>query len=206
MRRVEDHRAARLTHDREAAHIAYQRVVAKRDAALADHQLVIANLAAFLDDALHIARGLVLPLLDIHRLHGAGDALHEICLAHKEGGRLEDVDDGGDLVNRRILMHVCKDLKAELALHRLEDLQPLFDAGPAIGAMRGAVRLIEARLEDKGHLERARDVAERFGDLEDDLLALDHARPSDEEEAVARELFKTRHRIRRTTEAATAIW
>ena len=95
MGRVEHHRAAGLAHDREAAHVGNEVVVAERGAALADHDRLfvdagrLGRVPRLVDDVLHVVRRHELRLLDVHRLARRRDRVDEIGLAGEEGRRLE---------------------------------------------------------------------------------------------------------------------
>ena len=117
------------------AHVADQRVVAEARAALADHDLVVADRATLVDDLLHVPGRLKLALLDVHGLSGARHALDEVRLTHEEGRRLQHVDHIGDLVDGGVLVDVGEHRKAELALDLGENAQALRDAGAAIGRL-----------------------------------------------------------------------
>jgi len=63
--------------------------------------------------------------------------------------------------------------------------EALIESGAAKGRARGAVRLVERGFEDEGHAGAPRDVGELFGERGRVCVALDDARPGDEDERVA---------------------
>src|SRR5690606_20147244 len=115
--RVEHHRAAGVAHHRQRAHVADQVVVAEARAALAGHDLLVAGGLRLVGDVLHLPRRQELALLDVARAAGAGHLLDEVGLPAQEGRRLQHVHHRGDLVHRRVLVHVGKHRHADLALH-----------------------------------------------------------------------------------------
>ncbi|MGY3264135.1 hypothetical protein ACVWZN_000208 [Lysobacter sp. HA35] len=156
--------------------------VTEARAALADHDVVVAGRLRFLDDRLHVPRCEELALLDVDRLAGAADLGDEVGLAHEEGRRLQHVDHARDFVDRRVLVHVGQYRQAELALHFRQHLQTFLDARTTKAVERGAIRLVEARLEDEGNAEFGRDFLELAGGLHLELHRLDHAGAGDQEE------------------------
>ena len=182
MRGVEDYRTAGGAHDRERAHVGDQVVIAEAEAALAHHDRFIAGGARLVDHLLHFPGRQELPLLDIHRFAGSRDAPDEVGLPAQERGRLQHVDDAGDLLDRRVLVHVGQHRHLELRTHRGQHLQPLVDAGAAEAAAGGAIGLVERGLEDVGHAERTRDFAQLAGHFLQQVRGLDHAGPGDQEQ------------------------
>ncbi len=98
VRGVEHHRAAGLAHDREAAHVGHQIVVAEGGAALADHDVVGATIhfTRLEHHLFHVARRHELALLDIHRLARSSASLDEVRLPAQESRRLQHIDHGGN--------------------------------------------------------------------------------------------------------------
>ena len=121
------------------------------------------------------------PFLMFTGLPGAHLA-DEIGLAHREGRRLQHVDDGRDFVHRRVFVHVGQHRHAELALHLGQHAQPFLHARAAEAVERGAVGLVEAGLEDEIDAELAGDLLQRRRGVDLQLFALDHARAGDQEE------------------------
>ena len=93
--RVEHHRATGLAHDRQAAHVADEVVVAERGAALAHHDRLFVDAGRLggaprlVDDIRHVVRRHELRLLDVHRLARGGDRMDEVGLPREEGRRLQ---------------------------------------------------------------------------------------------------------------------
>ncbi len=104
---------------------------------------------AFAGDVLHFPGRQELAFLDVDRLAGLRDVLDEVGLAAQEGRGLQHVDHARHLVHRRVLVHVGQHGHAELTLHFGEHLEAFLEAGAAEARTRGAVCLVEARLEDE---------------------------------------------------------
>ena len=83
---IKHHRAARLAHDRQTAHIRNQVVVTEAHATFTHHNVVAAAIGfpGLVDDILHVARRQELAFLDIHRLAGARYGMDEISLTAQE--------------------------------------------------------------------------------------------------------------------------
>ena len=83
---IEDHRASRLAHDRQTAHVGDQIVIAEGSTPLAHHDAVAVEpgvdcgLAGLVGDIFHVVRRQKLPLLDIGRLAAGGHRTNEIGL------------------------------------------------------------------------------------------------------------------------------
>ncbi len=150
---VEEHRVFELLHDAEAEHVDDQVVVAEGRAALAEDQLVITRLLALLQDVLHLLRCEKLRFLDVDHRTGLGHRHHQVGLPREEGRQLDDVADIGDRLRLPWLVHISNDRDTKGFLHFLEDLHALFQARAAEGGDRGAVGLVEARLEHVGNAE-----------------------------------------------------
>ena len=86
-------------------------------------------------------------------LPAGADRLDQIGLAGEEGGGLEHVDDLGDRLDLRHLVHVGQHRQAGLAAHLFEDAQPLLQPRPAERGAGGAVRLVERALVDQQDAE-----------------------------------------------------
>ena len=88
---VEHHGIAGLGHDRQAAHVGDQRVVAEADAALADQDVAVAGACDLGHHVLHVPGGEELALLDVDRPAGLAGRQQQIGLAAQEGGDLQHV-------------------------------------------------------------------------------------------------------------------
>jgi hypothetical protein len=134
---VEHHRAAGFAHDRQAAHVGDEVVVAERGSALTDHDHVfvypgsLGGVARLVDDILHVVRSHELRLLDVDRLAAGRDRMDEIRLAGEEGRRLQHVDHFRDRLNLRNVVDVCQYRHAKLVADLGEDLQTLVYARTA---------------------------------------------------------------------------
>ena len=131
VRGVEDHRRAGLAHDRQAAHVGHQVVVAEARAALAGHEAVFGQAllarrgARLVDHVLHVVRREELALLDVHRLAALRHGADEVGLAAQEGRRLQHVDDRGHRGDLGLAVHVGQHRHLQLALDLGQDLQAL---------------------------------------------------------------------------------
>jgi len=83
---VEHHRTAGAAHDRQARMSDTSVLVAEADAALAHHDLIVADLACLVDHVLHVPRRQELALLDIDRKPLARDVLNELVWRHRKAG------------------------------------------------------------------------------------------------------------------------
>src|SRR5450432_2137629 len=191
VRCVEHDRRVRLAHDRQAAHVGDEVVVAEARATLAGHEAVFRQAffarrgARLVDHVLHVVGREELALLDVHRLAALRDGADEVGLPAQERGRLQHVDrgrGGSDLV---LAVHVGDHRHGELALHLGEDLEALVDARPAKRRAARAVGLVVARLEDERNAERGGHFLELPGDVHLELLGLDDAGTGDQEERMS---------------------
>lgn len=185
---IEDHRAAGLGHDRQAAHVGNQRVVAERGAPFAQQEGIgivaggLRGVACLGDDLLHVGRGHELGLLDVHRLARGGNGGDEIGLPGKEGGRLEDIDHLRDGFGLACLVHVGQHGQARFGADLFEDAQAFIHARAAKRLVRAAVGLVEGTFEDQRYPKAAGDLSQGFGNREGEGLALDDAGPGNREE------------------------
>ena len=106
----------------------------------------------------------------------------EIRLPAEEGRRLQNIDDRGNLIQRRIFMHVRQYRHADLIAHLRERLQASLEPRTAETGARGAVRLVERRFEDEGDFERGGHFLEPSGDIDHQGFALDDAGTGNQEE------------------------
>jgi hypothetical protein len=159
-------------------------VVAKRNAALADHDRIGASssIPGLGDHVAHVARREKLPLLDIHRLAGSRNGLDEVGLATEKGRRLQHIDDGSHGGDVLLAMHVGQHRDTDLAPHLRENLQTAVDARPARRAPRAAVGLVVGGLEDVRQTQTSTDFLHLRGDLDAQLERLGGARTGDQEQ------------------------
>jgi hypothetical protein len=181
MRGIEHHRRV-FAHDCQAAHVGDQVVVAEAEAALAQHELVGRDGFHLGDHVAHFPGRHELAFLDVDRLARHRPFLHEVGLPAQEGRRLDHVDHRGDLVDRRVLVHVGQHRHADLLLDRLHHLQAFVQAGAAIALVRAAVGLVEAAFEDVEDVEFLGDLGDGAGDLDRHLLRFQRVRPRDDEQ------------------------
>ena len=127
-----------------------------------------------------------LAFFDVDGLALRGCVHYEIRLPAQECRGLQDVDHGGDFVERGILVHVGEHRHPDRAAHLREHLEPSLDAWPAKARARGAVRLVVGGFENVGDAEPAGDFFQTAGDLLRECRALDHARSGDQEQRLPR--------------------
>ena len=112
VRGVKHHGRACLAHDRQAAHVAHQVVVAKACTALTGHEAVFVQAffarcsAGLVDHVFHVARGQELALLDVDWLARLRHSVNEVGLAAQKSRRLQHVDHGRHRSNIGFRMHV----------------------------------------------------------------------------------------------------
>jgi hypothetical protein len=109
----------------------------------------------------------------------------EVGLAAQEGRDLDDIDDLGDRFGLAGLMQVSADRYAQLCLHAGQRLQARFHARSAIGFDRGAIRLVEARLEDVRQAQRIADPLQLRADFKGQALIFQHVQARDHGERLA---------------------
>ncbi|ABS28495.1 hypothetical protein Anae109_4317 [Anaeromyxobacter sp. Fw109-5] len=185
VRGVEAHRHAQLAHDDEAAHVHDQVAVAEGRAALDQEHVLLPRLAALRHRVAHLLRREELALLHRHALAVARAGEDEVRLAAQEGRDLEHVHDAPGRLRLPGLVHVGGAGEPGLALHRLEGGEPLLEPDAAVALARGAVRLVEARLEHGGQAVPLRERLHLACMSERVRLRLHHARPGDEEQPPA---------------------
>ena len=185
VRGVKNHRSAKPLHDRKAAHIDHEILVAKGGAALRLPDLRRLPLLQFADDKFHFLRGEKLPLLDVDRLARGGGREQQVGLPAQEGGNLQHVADSGDGRGLRPLVDVGQDGKPKIILHERKQFQSLLHAGAASALERGAVRLVERTLEDNVQLVvLTAELLQGFADGAADLLVFQRARSGDQEKTI----------------------
>lgn len=176
---VENHRSHRL-HFIHAQHVDDKVVVAEGSAALAKEDAIVPRFLAFADNVPHFMRGKELRLLDVYDGPGLRDRDHEIGLPGKESRYLDDVGHLGHGLRLMWLMNIGKHGDAEAFLHFSQNFEPL-QPGATERVYRGAVRLIEARLENERDVESTCDLNKSFRDRHQDITAFDHVHASDKD-------------------------
>ena len=189
---VKDHRRAGvLRHDRQRAHIRYQRVVAERHAALGDQHVGIAGAGQLVDDIGHVPGRQKLALLDVDHLAGRRRGQQQIGLPAQKRRDLQHVDRlRGDRALLR-LMHVGQHRQLQRVADFGKHRQRVSQADAARGAGAGAVGLVERSLEHQANAEPRRDLLERARHLQRMRPAFELARPGDDRQ---RQRIAKRHR------------
>jgi hypothetical protein len=173
-------RARLARHDRQAAEIGNERVVAEARAALGDEHAGVAGAGDLGDDVLHVPGREELALLHIDGLAGLRRRHEKVRLAAEKGGDLENVDRLGRDRALILLVHVGEHRKPGRLADLGEDRQRLLEADPARAPGARAVRLVEGGLEDEPGAEPAGDPGERARAFERMGPAFELARPGDD--------------------------
>ncbi len=185
VRYVEHDGNALRADDRKGPHVHHEVVISEAGAAFGDEHARVACGDNLGDCVLHVVWRKELSFLDVDDATGLGGGHQEIGLPAQERGDLEDIGDIGRRSRLLRLVNVREDRHAAARLDRRENAEALIESGTAKGRARGAVRLVERRFEDERHVHAARDVGELFRERGRVGVALDHARPGDEDERVA---------------------
>ena len=184
--RVEDDGIAEGAHDREAAHVDHEVMVAEGGAPLGEQDRAVAHREDLVDDVLHVAGRDELALLDVDRLSGLRDGQDEVGLPAEEGGNLQHVEHLGRRRHLGHLVDVREHRKAQRVAHLAQDAQPLAEPRSAVAVDRRAVGLVVRRLVDERHAPVRRDLRQSLGRHQRVLLVFDRARPADQHQRRAR--------------------
>ena len=139
------------------------------------------------DDVPHVLRRQELALLDVDRLArcAAAATSRSVCRDRNAGICRTSATSaaGAGLAGSWMSVRIGRPVRA---LTVGEHAQAGVEPGAAERGERGAVGLVERRLEDDGTPTRAAMSCKRDADVERVRVALDHARPEDEGERMAR--------------------
>src|SRR5262249_28058211 len=111
--------------------------------------------------------------------------LHQVGLAREERRHLQKVAHLGHGRDLNRFVDVGGDRQPGAALDRLEGLHPLAQPRPAERLARGTVGLVERRLEHERQLQALRQVGDRLGDAQCQVVRLDDARAGDPQQRPA---------------------
>ena len=173
---------ARLTEI--TSHVDDQVAVAERGATFGYGHLGRTRAPEFLHRTSHLFRRHPLSFLDVDGLTRAAGRHEEVGLPAQERWDLECVDDSSRRPGLRGLMDVREHRQPGLVLHSGELVEAHFETRPSRRIDARTVGLVERGLEHRGEAEVARPGGERLRDLEVQRVALEHARPGDEHEAI----------------------
>ena len=109
-------------------------------------------------------------------------------MSREKRRHLEYVDDFRRDGGLRGLVNVGQHRHAQLLFHAFQHNQPIGQPGPAKAVGAGAVRLVEARLENVRQAEFVADAFDVPADSQAKLRRLDHARAGDDEQRRFREV------------------
>ena len=109
VRHVVDHRISQRAHDGEGAHVDDEVVIAEREPALGDDDLLVASARHLVDGVLDVIGRQELALLDVHDAVGARRGFEQVRLARQECRNLQDVGNLGDWRGVRGLVDVGQD-------------------------------------------------------------------------------------------------
>ena len=171
---VHHHGRGDAQHVRNIAEIDDEVVVAVNIAALGEPYLRSARIAGLFVGIEHVGARQELRLLDIHRPARLRGSDQQVGLAAEERGNLDHVDHFAHGRGLPRFMDVGQQLQPPLRAHVGEHPKPLFESGAAERRDRGAVGLVERRLEDDVRAESfvdrhktLRHGVEQFGRLDD---------------------------------------
>src|SRR5210317_776389 len=139
---IKNHRIAKLTHDNQRAHVAHQVIIAKTSATLGQQDLIVTGGENLANSIFHIPGSLELALFDINDTASLTHSDQQVCLAREECRDLHDIKDFGRCFNLSKIMNIGDDWQTSLFLNRLQNFQPLYDTGAAIGFNRCSIGLV----------------------------------------------------------------
>ena len=193
MGRIDRHRHIKRLHRRDAKHVDDKVIISKARAPLTENgrvAFVTCHFGDLGDDVLAIPRRQELGFFDMQPTAARNDGLcagnDKIGLTAEESRHLDDLR---DLSNRSGLLRrviVGYHGHAKLCLDVSQNAKPFLKAGAAIGIDRGAVRLVEARLEDIGQTETITDCLEVLADAHREIAALQNIQARHHRQGVAR--------------------
>src|SRR5262249_11101870 len=117
VRNVEYNGTAETLHDRNAAEIDDQIVIAERRPTLSQQDSIVPRLAHLLHDILHFPWREELALLHVHDLAGLGCSNDQIRLPAQKRRNLENIEYLRGRFALRRLVHIRKNWNPELAAH-----------------------------------------------------------------------------------------
>ena len=188
---IEYHRAIRVAHDRQRTHVRYQIVIAKRSAALADHDVVdAAGFTCFIDHVFHIGRRQKLAFFDIHRLAATRNRMNKIGLTAKKCRGLQHIHNARHGRYFLLGMNICQDRYAKLFSDFRQNPQAFFHTGATECFAGTAIGFIVTRFKNERDTEFGGDFLERTGGVDLQLLRLDHTGPCNQKKRLVESDFK----------------
>ena len=144
----------------ERAHVGDQVVVAEAEAALAHHDLRRCRCERALSTTLRISHGeRNWPFLMLTGLPGAATRRMKLVCRHRNAGRLQHIDHGGDFRERRVLVHIGEHRHAERRCAPTRStLQPGCQPGPRKLAREERLALSKEALKMKRHAQARGDL------------------------------------------------
>ena len=182
---VEDDGITPLLHKGDPAHVNHEVVVTERAASFRHQDPLVRGTGDFQDRVPHLGWREELAFLDVHCTAGGAGLDQQVRLAGEERRDLNHVADFRRPPDLSDVVHVRQNGHLKFLLDSGQNLEPRSEPRPAVGAEGSAVRFIERSFEDERNFELARRRNEVLGEFERVPLALDDARPGDQEERPA---------------------
>src|SRR5579872_1977242 len=173
---------SKLAHDRQRPHVHHEIVVSKTRTALRQDDARVPRVLALFDRMAHIPGSDELPLLDIDHAAAQRGCDHQIGLPAQKRWDLQYVRDLCNLSNIGSFVNIRQNGKLQLIFDLPEDAQAFLQSRPAKAADGRTVRLVVARLEDKGEIERSGHTLDDLRHPYGVIFALNHAWSGDQEQ------------------------
>ena len=117
VRSVHNYRVTQLAHNRKAAHIGYQRIVAEACASFRQHNVFVAGFFNFFDYVFHIPRSKELAFFYINRPAGFARLVNKVGLAAQKGRNLQNICHFGSRLNLIGFVDIGNDRHAQILLN-----------------------------------------------------------------------------------------
>ncbi len=160
-------------------------MVAEGRSPLGEHHAIVAGGSDLLDRVGHVLWGQELALFDVDRQPGFAAGVQQIGLAAQESRHLQHVDDLGHADRLFRVVDIGDHRQSGRTLDLRQGLEPRLFTGPAEARLRGAIGLVEGRLEDQRHAVAFGDLPDLAGDVDHEVPRLDDARTGDVDRAGA---------------------
>ena len=151
MRGIENHRPAKLPHDRHGTHVRHQIVVAEGRPAVGYKQHLPSSRFGLLHHLPHFLWRKELAFFQIYNHRGARGHLDQICLATEKRRNLDHVHHLRCSACLRFVMNIRQHRHIHFFADGFQNLQPLFQSRPPATFTGSAVRLIIAGFKNIGN-------------------------------------------------------